>query len=92
MFLGYILTNLFLEKFYRELQKLSKVFQFSINFFKKMVYYCIHTLVKSFIELILQNSNNHVHACLGALCTLKTVIHAHSKHDNMLIIVTTLLK
>lgn len=49
-------------------------------------------MLSVFIELILQNSDNHVHACLGALGTLKTVIHVHSEHDNMLIIVTTLLK
>ena len=96
MSLGYTLTNSFLEKIYRKLKKLSKLFQFPLNFFflQKWYYYvCLrHTLVKSFIELILQNSDNHVHACLGALGTLKTVVHAHSKHDNMLIIVSTLLK
>lgn len=42
-------------------------------------------MLSVFIELILQNSDNHVHACLGAFGTLKTVIHVHSEHDNMLI-------
>ena len=44
-----LITNLFLKKFYRELKKLSKLFQFSIKLFSKMVYYCVplgHTLVK----------------------------------------------
>ena len=47
--LEYILTNPFLEKIYRELKKLSKLFQISIKLYWKMVYYCVplgHTIVK----------------------------------------------
>jgi len=45
-------TYPFLEKFYRELKKLLKLFQFLIKLFPKMVCYCVslgHTLVKSLI-------------------------------------------
>ena len=48
--LMHTLTNPFLEKFYWELKKMSKLFQFLIKLFPKMVYYCVplgHTLVKS---------------------------------------------
>ena len=44
----------FLEKFYWELKKLFKLFQFPINLFTKIIYYCMplmHTLVKSFIYI-----------------------------------------
>ena len=51
--LAYTLTNLFLEKFYWALKKLSKLFQFQIKHFLKMVYSYVpleHTLVKSIKE------------------------------------------
>ena len=46
---GHILTNPFLEKFYW-----AKLFQFPINFFPELVYYCVpleDTLVKSILYL-----------------------------------------
>ena len=44
------LSHLFLETFFRELKKLSILFQFLRNFFSQMVNYCVslgHTLAKS---------------------------------------------
>ena len=52
--MGHILTNPFFEKFYWELKKLTKLFQFPINFFLELVYYCVpleDTLVKSILYL-----------------------------------------
>ena len=70
--LGHTLTNSFLEKFYRKLKKLSKLFQFPIKLFSKMVYYCVplgHMLVKYFYflffiqERILIQPNLSVYVC-----------------------------
>ena len=50
------LTNPFLEKFYRKLKKLSKLFEFLIKFFPKIVYHCVplgHILVKFIYKIFI---------------------------------------
>ena len=51
-----MLTNPFLENFYQKLKKLSKLFEFSIKFFLKIVYHCVplgHTLVKFIYKIFI---------------------------------------